>query len=219
VVSFYSRFSKRGSQGHRKVTELRTGSTVTGMFGQRIKRVEDPALLRGAARFADDIHYPDMLHAHFVRSAYAHARILSVDATAARGISGVHAVYTYDDLTPHFASEHIPGEMPNAAIRQTINQTVLARDEVCHVGEAIALIVADNRALAEDAAEQVIIDYEPLPAVIDLPAALADGSPTARTEDGRPGGNRSSHTSLSDRVPALIRGGRAPTTVERTSYS
>jgi len=182
VVSFYSRFRERGSQGHREVTGSLAGSTVTSMFGQRIKRVEDPALLQGAARFADDIHYPDMVHAHFVRSAYAHARITSIDVMAARKASGVHAVYTYDDLAPHFASDHIPGEMPNAAIRQTIKQTVLARDEVCHVGEGIAMIVADSRALAEDAAEQVIIDYEPLPAVIDLPAALADGSPTARTD-------------------------------------
>ncbi len=155
--------------------------TVTGMFGQRIKRVEDPALLRGAARFADDIRYPDMLHAHFVRSAYAHARILSIDTTAARDLPGVRAIYTHDALAPHWATDHIPGEMPNAAIRQTIKQTVLAHDEVCHVGEAVAMIVADSRALAEDAAEHVIVDYDPLPAVIDLPAALADGSPTART--------------------------------------
>jgi len=152
------------------------------MFGQRIKRVEDPALLRGAARFADDIHYPDMLHAHFVRSAYAHARLISIDTTAACEMPGVHAVYTHDDLAPHWATDHIPGEMPNAAIRQTIKQTVLARDEVCHVGEAVAMIVADSRALAEDAAEHVVVDYDPLPAVVDLPAALADGSPTARTE-------------------------------------
>lgn len=181
AVFFYPHSEECGRPCRRKVTEPRTGSTVTGMFGQRIKRVEDPALLRGGARFADDIHYPDMLHAHFVRSAYAHARILSIDSTAAQGMPGVHAVYTHEDFAPHWATDHIPGEMPNAAIRQTIKQSVLADGEVCHVGEAIAMIVAESRALAEDAAEQVIVDYEPLPAVVDLPAALADGSPTART--------------------------------------
>ena len=92
MVSFYSRFSERGSQGHRKVTGSLAGSTVTGMFGQRIKRVEDPALLQGTAHFADDIHYPDMVHAHFVSSTYAHARITSIDVMAARKAPGVRTL-------------------------------------------------------------------------------------------------------------------------------
>ncbi|MCG8545061.1 MAG: xanthine dehydrogenase family protein molybdopterin-binding subunit, partial [Alphaproteobacteria bacterium] len=150
------------------------------MFGRRVKRVEDPALLRGEGRFADDIHYPGMLHAHFVRSPYAHARIAGIDAAAARAMSGVHAIYALQDLAPHLTDVHIPGEMPSAAIRQTVRQTVLADGEVCHVGEAVAMVVAEDRATAEDAAEQVMVDYEPLPAVVDPRAALDPDAPQAR---------------------------------------
>ena len=150
------------------------------MFGRRIKRIEDPALLRGEGRFADDFHLPGMLHAHFVRSPYAHARIDGIDTTAARGLPGVHAVYTIEDLAPHLTDIHIPGEMPNAAIRQMVRQTVLADGEVCHVGEAVAMVVAEDRAIAEDAAELIAVEYEPLPAVVDPRNALESDAPPAR---------------------------------------
>jgi len=152
------------------------------MFGARVKRIEDPALLRGQGRFADDIRFPDMLHAHFVRSPYAHARITSIDAKTARAMPGVHAVYAFADLAPHLAATRIPCHMPSGAIRHVVEPNVLARDEVCHVGEPVAVVIADGRAIAEDAADCVFVDYEPLPAVTDARDALAGDSPRARLD-------------------------------------
>jgi len=152
------------------------------MFGARVKRIEDPALLRGMGRFADDIRFPDMLHACFVRSPHAHARIRSIDAAAARAMPGVHAVYAFDDMAPYLVETRIPCHMPSGAIRHVIEPWILARDEACHVGEPIAVVIAENRYLAEDAAEQVTVDYEPLPAVTDARAALANDAPRARLE-------------------------------------
>ena len=152
------------------------------MFGARVKRIEDPALLRGSAHFADDLHLPGMLHACFVRSPLAHARFSTIDATAALRLDGVRAVFTLADLAPHLTSERIPVAMPSAAIRHEANTLVLAKDEVCHVGEAVALVVADSRHVAEDAAAAVALDYETLPAVADARAALGPDAPRARLD-------------------------------------
>jgi carbon-monoxide dehydrogenase large subunit len=152
------------------------------VFGARVKRIEDPALLRGAGRFADDIRFPDLLHACFVRSPYAHAHIRSIDASAARAMAGVHAVYSFADLAPHLARTRIPCHMPSGAIRHVIEPEVLASEEVCHVGEPVAVVIADDRYAAEDAAELVAVDYEPLAAVIDARDALAADSAKARLD-------------------------------------
>ncbi len=152
------------------------------MFGERVKRIEDPSLLRGESIFADDIHLPGMLHACFLRSPHAHAKIEGIDATAARALDGVHAVFTFADLAPHVTSERIPCAMPSAAIRHAVEPYILAKDEVCHVGEPIAVVLADDRYAAEDAIEYIVVDYAPLPAAADARAALLPDAPQVRLD-------------------------------------
>jgi carbon-monoxide dehydrogenase large subunit len=152
------------------------------MFGARVKRLEDPALLRGAARFADDIHLAGMVHAAFVRSPYAHALVRGIDRKAALAVPGVRAVYTLDDFLPHVASATMPVAQPSNAIVKHVDPYVLAGDEVRYVGEAVAMVVADSSYIAEDAARLVAVDYEPLPVAGDCRAALAPGAPRAHRE-------------------------------------
>ncbi len=151
-------------------------------FGARVPRVEDPALLTGRARFVDDVKLPGMLHAAFVRSPLAHARVGAIDVTAARAMPGVHAVLTAADLPGRLATEPLPMPVPNAAIIALRTQHALARGEVCYVGEAVAVVVADDRYLAEDAAAAVVVDYEELPAVSDCRDALAPGAPPSHND-------------------------------------
>jgi carbon-monoxide dehydrogenase large subunit len=145
-------------------------------FGARVARLEDPALLTGRARFVDDIALPGMLHACFVRSPHAHARIRAIDAATARKLPGVHAVLTADDLPPRMAMSQIPMLVPNPAIRTPRTQLALARGEVCYVGQTVAVVVAESRYLAEDAAAAVAVDYEPLPAASDGRDAVKPGA-------------------------------------------
>ncbi|MHA1109292.1 MAG: xanthine dehydrogenase family protein molybdopterin-binding subunit, partial [Alphaproteobacteria bacterium] len=123
-----------------------------------------------------------MLHAAFVRSPHAHAAIGSINAEAARAMEGIHAIYTLTDLMPHLVTERLVVGLPSSDYRQDINRPALAGGEVVHVGEPVAIVVADSRYLAEDAAAMVEVDYDPLPVVADCRAALADGSPTAHRE-------------------------------------
>jgi aerobic carbon-monoxide dehydrogenase large subunit len=148
-------------------------------FGTAVARLEDPDLLRGKGRFVDDLHLPGLLQAAFVRSQHGHARIRKIDTGPAVALPGVHAVYTAADFRPHLVSERLVVGLPSPAYRQDINRPVLAESEAVHVGEAIAIVVADDRYIAEDAAALVDVDYAPLPAVADPRAALAPGSPTA----------------------------------------
>jgi carbon-monoxide dehydrogenase large subunit len=145
-------------------------------FGARITRLEDPALLTGRGQFVDDMSPPGVLHAAFVRSPHAHARFKTIDAAAARAMPGVHAVLTADDMPPRIATGQIPMLVPNAAIKTPRTQVALARDEVCYVGQTIAVVIADSRYTAEDAATAVEIDYEPLPAVSDARDAVKPGA-------------------------------------------
>src|SRR5438045_8375047 len=151
---------------------------MTGMFGARVKRNEDPRLLTGRAQFVDDVHLPNMAHVAFKRSDYAHARILSVDVEAARAMPGVVAVYTAEDLGDFWQPSPLlvpPPPTQHIVFNQrTAGQ--LARDKVRYVGEPVVMIVAESRYLAEDAAELVIIDYEALTAVVELEAALDHGA-------------------------------------------
>ena len=145
-------------------------------FGARITRLEDPALLTGRGQFVDDVNLPGVLHAAFVRSPHGHARIRGIDSTAARAMPGIHAVFAADDMPPRIATGQIPMLVPNPAIKTPRTQIALARDEVCYVGQTVAVVVADNRYLAEDAAAAVEIDYEPLPAVSDARDAVKPGA-------------------------------------------
>ena len=154
----------------------------TGLLGRRIKRIEDGPLLRGQGRFVDDIKLPGVLHAAFLRSPHAHARLKRVDVAAARALAGVRAVFTYAELRPHLTRDRIPLALPSAAIRFQVDPYPLARDELTYVGEPIALVVAESRAIAEDALRGIEIDADPLAAVTDPVAGLALGSPRARLD-------------------------------------
>ena len=136
---------------------------TTRWFGAPVQRVEDDRLLRGHGRFTDDIG-EDALECCFVRSPYAHARITSIDAAAARAMPGVVAVYTAADLP--FGGVDLPLLIPHPNLTQGRTQRCLASDIVRYSGEAVAFVVAENRYLAEDAAELVQVEYEPLPVVI-----------------------------------------------------
>lgn len=137
-------------------------------FGSRVPRREDPALLTGGGKFIADHTPPGTLHAAFVRSPMAHARVRSIDASAALALPGVHAVHTHHDLPGLTAGTRLPLHMPNAAIGRPHTQAPLADGEVCFAGEAVAVVVADNPYLAEDAAELVTVEYDELPVVADL---------------------------------------------------
>ena len=152
--------------------------TFTG-FGASAPRKEDPALLRGEGQFVDDIHLPGMLHAAFVRSPHPHARVLSIDKRAALAAPGVHAVLVFDDLPEPVRRQTLPLLVPHPSLRSPRMPYALAKDEVCYAGEPVACVIADDRYLAEDAADAVEVVYEPLPAVSDCRAALAPDAPRA----------------------------------------
>jgi carbon-monoxide dehydrogenase large subunit len=149
------------------------------IIGKPFKRIEDLPLLQGRGRFVDDLQFPGTLHAAFVRSPHAHALIHGIDAGAARQAPGVQAVLTLADLMPHLSEERLPLQFRSAVLPPDITPFVLAKDEVAFVGEAVAVVIAQSRALAEDAAALVAVDYEPLPAVADCRAAAAPGAPLA----------------------------------------
>ncbi len=149
----------------------------TKVFGRSVNRLEDPDLLRGNGRFIDDIRLPGMLEAAFVRSPYAHAAIRGIDKAAALTQPGVHAVFALADLLPHLRTERIVVAMPSPSYKQKMDRPALAIDEVVHVGEPVAVVIADNRYIAEDAAALVNVDYDPLPAVADCRDALKAGAP------------------------------------------
>jgi carbon-monoxide dehydrogenase large subunit len=150
-------------------------------IGQPIARVEDDALVKGAGKYVDDIHLPGTLEAAFVRSSFAHARIKSIDVSAARAAPGVHAVLTYEDIRPLLTQDRLPLELRLDPLPPNITPFPLAKDEVVFVGEAIAVVIADSRYLAEDAVTLAEVDYEPLEAVADCLKATEPGSPRADT--------------------------------------
>ena len=150
-------------------------------LGARVKRLEDPSLLSGRGRFVDDVKVANALHACFVRSTYSHAKIKSIESAAALAMPGVHAVVTVKDLPEPMRSQPMAMLLPNPAISEVCTQYVLARDEVFYVGQAIAVVVADTRYLAEDAAAAVVVQYDALPAVGDCRDGVAENAPRAHS--------------------------------------
>lgn len=151
-------------------------------LGHSFLRLEDEALLTGQAQFLDDIPMEGVLHACFVRSPHAHARIRSIDLSAARALPGVHGAFTAQDLMGELTHWRMPLGFAFAVLPENTVPFVLAREEVAFVGEAIAVIVAQSRHVAEDAAALVAIDFEVLPAISDLRQALEPNAPVVRTE-------------------------------------
>ncbi|MBV9394987.1 MAG: xanthine dehydrogenase family protein molybdopterin-binding subunit [Methylobacteriaceae bacterium] len=145
-------------------------------FGAAVQRLEDPRLLAGNGRYVDDIALPGMLHAAFHRAQVAHGRIRDLDAADARTMPGVAAVYVMADFAA-IAEGPMPPMAPHPLLKTPLTYHPLAVEEVHHVGEAIAMVLADTRQQAEDAANAIQVDIEDLPAVAHATAALADGAP------------------------------------------
>ena len=155
---------------------------MTKTIGKRIPRLEDRDLLRGKARFVDDIHIEGLLHAVFVRSPHAHAKILSIGKDAALALPGVRAVLTADDIAGHVTTDRLVVALPDRVYKQQRDRPILAKSETVYVGEPLAVVIADKPYLAEDAAALVEIDFEPLPAVTDCHAALAPDAARAHAD-------------------------------------
>ena len=141
-----------------------------GWIGRPMKRVEDPRLITGRGQYVDDLAIPGVHHAAVVRSPHAHARILGYDVAAALGMPGVTAVITGADVAAHTRPFSVGVTAP-------VRYYGAATDKARFVGEPVAVVLARDRYLAEDAAERVAVDYEPLPAVVDPERALDAGAP------------------------------------------
>lgn len=165
------------------MTDTAVESVTARYAGRRMERVEDSRLLTGHGSFVDDINRPGMLHACFVRSPYARAKILNFDASAALAHSGVHAVLTADDINPEV------NEAWHAVAGKDVPDTPrppLAEGEVRFVGDPIAIVIAENRYIAEDAIELIDVDYEPLPPVADFTRAVELAESGAVVHDAYP---------------------------------
>ncbi len=153
-------------------------------IGRSTKRVEDDRLLRGHGRFVDDLHVPDAVEVAFLRSTEAHARITAIDLSAAEALPGVLAVYdgaaVAGRIKPLLNAEELrvpPGIAALDPVNKLQPAPILATDEVTYVGQAVAMVVAESRYLAEDAIELIEVEYETVPAVVDVDAALAPDAP------------------------------------------
>jgi carbon-monoxide dehydrogenase large subunit len=145
-----------------------TGSGAARYVGARVQRVEDARLLTGRGTFVDDVSLPGMLHACFVRSPFARAAIRAIDTSAALGLAGVHFVFTAADLNPGAQQQwhtSVGTQSPETP------RPPLADGEARFAGDPVALVVAESRRVAEDAADLVVVDYDPLPAVVDYTTA------------------------------------------------
>ncbi len=175
-------------------------ASLVGRFGsgRAVRRVEDPALLRGEGRFTDDHELPGQTHLVFVRSDRAHARLLGVDAGAARAMPGVLAVWTGAELQAAGVKPMPPAggfQRPDGQPMSPPPRPVLAVDTVRFVGDMVAMVVAETRAQAQAAAAALAVDYEDLPAVADAAAAARPGAPELWA--GAPG-NRLASTRYGD---------------------
>jgi aerobic carbon-monoxide dehydrogenase large subunit len=182
---------------------------ATRYFGAPIKRNEDRKLLTGRALFVDDVELPRMLHAAFLRSQVAHGRIRRIDVAPARQRAGVVAVYTADDLGAYWQPGPllVPPPPIDGIVFNQRTQVPLAKGKVRHVGEPLAIVIAESRYIAEDALADIVVELDPLPAVVDLEKAVETTSPTVH-DDVR--GNVAAHVrqGRGDYAAALARADR-----------
>ena len=159
---------------------------ATRYFGERIKRNEDPRLLTGQGLYVDDVDLPHMLHAAFLRSPYAHARINGIDVSHAMQREGVIAIYTANDLGDYWKPGPLLVSPPpvDGIVFNEKTQVPLARDKVKFAGEPIVMVLAESRYIAEDALAEIQVDYEPLEAVVDIERALHPDSIIIHEEIG-----------------------------------
>jgi carbon-monoxide dehydrogenase large subunit len=149
-------------------------------IGDRVRRKETQRFITGTGRFVDDLLPPETLHASFVRSSCAHARIKALDVEAARAMPGVRAVFAGHDI----AQQIKPLRVGGSSLLRPVKLYPLAVDKIRYFGEPVAVVVADNRYLADDAVEAVSVEYELLPVVIDPEAAMEAGAPCVHEEVG-----------------------------------
>ena len=154
----------------------------TKVFGASVPRQEDRALLSGRGRFIGDIRRDGMLHAAFLRSPHAHARIRSIDASRALALPGVVAVLTAADIRQYVTTDRLVVALPDKTYRQRRDRPILAGTETVYVGEPIAVAIAETPYLAEDALANIDVAFEPLPAAADCRAALRAGAPVAHAD-------------------------------------
>ena len=147
-------------------------------IGERVRRKETQRFITGTGRYVDDLLPPGTLHVSFARSSCAHAKIKSIDVEAARSMPGVRAVYTGKDIAQHVKPLRVGG----SSVLRPVKLYPLAVDKIRYFGEPLAVVVADNRYLAEDAAEMVAVDYDLLPAVVDPEAAVEPGAPLVHVQ-------------------------------------
>ena len=162
-----------------------TASASVTVIGARIPRREDAALLSGRGRFIDDVERAHQAHAWIVRSPHAHARIVAIDTTEAAAAPGVLAVFTRADLEADgVASLSEPNGVTGRDGEKTVNvaHPLLAGERAMHVGDPVAMVVADTRRAAQEAAERVMVDYEALDVVVDGRAALDADAPRLPTD-------------------------------------
>lgn len=159
-------------------------------FGATVKRREDPRFLRGEGRFVDDVTLPGVLHAAFVRSPHAHARIVKIRAESAATAPGVVRVFTFADLERWMKPLPLFGAVPPglaAVVKFDVRQApqwALCRDRARYVGEVVAMVVADTPERAEDAADLIEVEWDLLPPVVDMTRAAEPGSPLLHPEWG-----------------------------------
>ena len=143
--------------------------TVNAFVGRPIERLEDFRFVRGRGQYVDDLARNDMLHAAILRSSIAHGRIRTIDVSRAKKVSGVHAVITAADLGDPIPL--VPMRLQPMPEFEAFGQPVMARDKVRYVGEALAMVLADSAAIAEDALGAIEVDIEPLPAIANWQSA------------------------------------------------
>ena len=169
-------------------TMTSTEPAAARYVGTRVHRVEDPRLLRGRGTFVDDVVRPGMAHAVFLRSPFARARIRRIDSSAALALPGVRAVFTGADLNPGVHEQWYTSMGKNVP---DTPRPPMAEEEVRFVGDPVALVVAADSYVAEDAIELVDVDYEPLAPVVDYRAATKRRSAGARGSTPRTSRERS----------------------------
>src|SRR5262245_3019064 len=169
-------------------------------FGAAVKRREDPRFLRGEGRFIDDVTVPSMLHAAFLRSPHAHARIVRIDTARAAAAAGVVRVLTFRDLERWMKPLPLFGAVPPglaAVVKFDVRQApqwALCRDRARHVGEVVAMVVADSPERAQDAVERIEVEWDPAPPVADVRRAPQPGAPLIHPEWGSNVGIAFSHS-------------------------
>ncbi|MBM4439655.1 MAG: xanthine dehydrogenase family protein molybdopterin-binding subunit [Candidatus Rokubacteria bacterium] len=151
-------------------------------YAGSVRRREDPRLITGRGEFVDDLRIPGVVHAAFVRSPHAHARIRSIDVAAALKLPGVLGAFTAADLGAQNAP--LPVYAPHPALPVPCRLRPLAPDIVRFVGEPVAAVIADDPYRAQDALDRIAVEYEPLTALVDVEAALAPGAPVLHAEIG-----------------------------------